>query len=72
MARFGINIGNVIGHAEALNSPYHRERYPSWRCLVHSDWLRKDMIKYRRRLKVVATNEGVPLGAGPQWEPSGC
>ena len=27
MLRYGINVGNVIGHAEILQSPFHRERY---------------------------------------------
>ena len=72
MAKYGISWGNVIGHAEALNSPYHREKVRSWRCLVHSDWLRRDMRKYRRRLKVVLRHEGIPLGSKPDWQPSGC
>jgi N-acetylmuramoyl-L-alanine amidase len=38
MERFHINIGNVIGHNETLQSPYHHELYASWRCLVHADF----------------------------------
>jgi N-acetylmuramoyl-L-alanine amidase len=38
MTRYGINIGNVIGHAETLQSRYLRELYPSWRCLVLADF----------------------------------
>ncbi len=72
MARFGISWGNVIGHAETLQSPYHHELYPSWRCMTHSDWLRKDMRVYRRRLRRLARREGVPAGDGPGWVPSGC
>jgi N-acetylmuramoyl-L-alanine amidase len=67
MQHFGINVGNVIGHAESLMSPYHRELYPSWRCMTHSDWLHRDMRIYRRRLRDLAQAKGVPGGAGPHW-----
>ena len=72
MLRYGINLGNVIGHAETLESPYHHERVASWRCSTHADWNRREMRIYRRRLKRVAGNLGVPLGAGPRWVDSGC
>jgi len=72
MDRYGISWGNVIGHAEALQSPYHHERVRSWRCLVHSDWQRRDMNVYRRRLKRLARHEGVPVGSRPRWVDSGC
>ena len=69
MQRYGINVGNVIGHAESLDSPYHREKYPSWRCMTHSDWLRPDMRVYRRRIRKLAQADGVGAGAGPKWQP---
>ena len=72
MARFGINIGNVIGHRETLDSPYHRELYPSWRCLVHADFPHWAMHKYRRRLRPVLSAHGVKAGKGPVWVDSGC
>lgn len=72
MLRYGINVGNVIGHAEILQSPYHREAYESWRCSTHADWDRGEMRIYRRRLKRVAQRLGVPPGAGPRWVGSGC
>jgi N-acetylmuramoyl-L-alanine amidase len=72
MARFGISWGDVIGHAEILQSPYHREGYPSWRCRTHADWNRREMRVYRTRLRRVARRLDVPLGAGPSWVPSGC
>lgn len=72
MARFGISWGNVIGHAEILQSPYHHERYEDWRCLTHADWNRAEMRIYRRRLKRVAERLGVPIGDGPSWVRSGC
>ena len=62
MSRYGISLGNVIGHNESLTSPYHRERYAAWRCQTHADWNREDMDVYRRRLAALARAEGVPLG----------
>ena len=72
MLRSGINVGNVIGHAEILQSRYHRERYEEWRCSTHADWNHGEMRIYRRRLKRVAQRLGVPVGAGPDWVDSGC
>ncbi len=72
MARYGISWGNVIGHAEILESPYHQERYASWRCLTHADWKRKEMRVYRRRLRRTARRLDVPIGDGPRWVDSGC
>ncbi len=72
MARYDISWGNVIGHAEILQSPFHRERYESWRCRTHADFDRDEMRRYRRRLKRTAMNLGVPIGAGPRWVESGC
>jgi N-acetylmuramoyl-L-alanine amidase len=48
--RYGIAVGNVIGHNESLSSPYHREDVPSLRAQTHSDFDRADMQVYRRRL----------------------
>ncbi len=72
MAKTGINVGNVIGHAETLESPYHHELYPSWRCQTHSDWQRRDMNRFRHRLRRLAERTGVVPGAGPRWVDSGC
>ena len=72
MARYGISIGNVIGHAESLRSRYHRERVRSWRCSTHSDWLHRDMRAYRRRLARLARREGIRLGDRPDWVRSRC
>jgi beta-N-acetylhexosaminidase len=62
MNRFGIQLRNVIGHSESLTSPFHRERYPSWRCQTHGDWSHPDMEIYRRDLARLARGAGVPLG----------
>jgi N-acetyl-anhydromuramyl-L-alanine amidase AmpD len=48
--RFHIKLRNVIGHAESLSSPYHRERVPSLRRQTHGDWRHGAMQIYRHRL----------------------
>lgn len=48
--RFQIKLRNVIGHAESLSSPYHRERVASLRNQTHGDWKHASMQIYRRRL----------------------
>jgi N-acetylmuramoyl-L-alanine amidase len=49
--RFHIRLRNVIGHAESLSSPYHRERVASLRGQTHSDWRHSSMRIYRRALR---------------------
>jgi len=49
--RFGIQVRNVIGHAESLTSPFHRERVPSLRTQTHGDWRHSSMLAYRERLR---------------------
>jgi hypothetical protein len=49
--RFQIKLRNVIGHAESLSSPYHRERLRSLRAQTHGDWRHRSMQTYRRRLR---------------------
>jgi beta-N-acetylhexosaminidase len=49
--RFGIGVGDVIGHAESLGSPYHRERVRSLRRQTHGDWRHASMQVYRRKLR---------------------
>ena len=61
MHRYGITLPNVIGHAESLTSPYHRELYAPWRCQTHGDWQHADMVVYRSRLAALARAEHVPL-----------
>jgi N-acetylmuramoyl-L-alanine amidase-like protein len=72
MVRFDINIGNVIGHAESLHSPHHLELYRDWRCLTHADFPHPAMREFRHRVRDLAATEGVAVGAGPRWQPSGC
>jgi beta-N-acetylhexosaminidase len=61
MRRFHITLANVIGHNESLTSPYHRERYPAWRCQTHADWNRKDMNIYRHDLVRLARADGISM-----------
>ena len=61
MTRFKISLPNVIGHAESLTSPYHRELYAPWRCQTHADWQHADMVIYRRDLLALAKSEHVTL-----------
>lgn len=49
--RFRIPVRNVIGHAESLRSPYHRERVPSLRRQTHGDWRHASMRVYRKKLR---------------------
>jgi len=58
MSRFHISLGDVIGHAESLTSPYHRELYAPWRCQTHADWTRTDMDRYRSLLAKFASQLG--------------
>jgi len=49
--RFGIRVRDVIGHAESLSSPYHRERVPGLRRQTHGDWRHASMQVYRQKLR---------------------
>ena len=49
--RFGIRVRDVIGHAESLRSPYHRERVPRLRRQTHGDWRHTSMRVYRQKLR---------------------
>lgn len=51
---FGIGLRDVIGHAESLSSPYHRERVARLRRQTHGDWQPASMRTYRARLRALA------------------
>jgi N-acetylmuramoyl-L-alanine amidase len=51
MGRYGIARRNVIGHAESLSSPYHRERVARLRRQTHGDMQHTTMTRYRRLLR---------------------
>jgi N-acetylmuramoyl-L-alanine amidase len=48
--RFHIKLTNVIGHAESLSSPYHRERVLILRNQTHGDWKHSSMRVYHQKL----------------------
>jgi N-acetylmuramoyl-L-alanine amidase len=48
--RYGIRDRDVIGHAESLSSPYHRERVTAMRRRTHGDFAPAAMRRYRRML----------------------
>jgi N-acetylmuramoyl-L-alanine amidase len=62
MQRYHIPLGDVIGHAESLTSPYHHELYPSWRCQTHADLQPADMAVYRARLRALLHRYHIPVG----------
>ncbi|HEY3764375.1 MAG TPA: peptidoglycan recognition family protein [Gaiellales bacterium] len=72
MQRYHIALGDVIGHAESLTSPYHHELYPAWRCQTHSDWLAPDMRVYRHRLRALLRRYDIPVGPAVRPVSSGC
>ncbi len=72
MHRYGISLPNVIGHAESLMSPYHRERYAPWRCQTHADWQHADMVTYRAKLAALAKSERVVLSTKGGPVPNRC
>jgi hypothetical protein len=72
MARYDVNVGNVIGHRETLDSPYRLELDPDWWCLVHADFPHAAMKEYRTRLRLVLARWEIPAGAPPVWVGSGC
>jgi N-acetylmuramoyl-L-alanine amidase len=73
MGRLHIQLRNVIGHNESLDSPFHREQVASWRCQTHGDWQHADMVKLRgdvaRYLRQFGIAPGPPWRAHPQ---AGC
>jgi N-acetylmuramoyl-L-alanine amidase len=72
MRRFHISLPNVIGHAESLTSPYHRELYAPWRCQTHGDWRHADMVVYRRKLAALARALHVAVSRAGGPVPSRC
>ncbi len=72
MHRYGINIAERDRPPEDLQSPYHHELYPTWRCQTHADFPHWAMHEYRQRLRKLATKRGIAVGAGPVWVHSGC
>jgi N-acetylmuramoyl-L-alanine amidase len=72
MGRYHIPLGDVIGHAESLTSPYHHELYGPWRCQTHSDWQPADMAVYRARLRALLHRYHIPIGKPVPRVSPGC
>ena len=72
LARYHVQLGDVIGHNESLTSPFHKELYPGWRCQTHADFPRVAMDEYRARLAKVARKDGVALGRMTDRVASSC
>jgi N-acetylmuramoyl-L-alanine amidase len=67
-----IDVRDVIGHAESLESPYHHERYRDWACMTHEDFGHRDMRTYRGLLRDLARANDVPIGPRPAWVEPHC
>jgi N-acetylmuramoyl-L-alanine amidase len=52
--RYSIRIRDVIGHAESLSSPYHREKVARLRRQTHADMSHPAMVRYRAKLRRMA------------------
>ena len=72
MQRYHIALGDVIGHAESLTSPYHHELDPAWRCQTHADFPTAAMRVYRARLRAHLRRYGIAAGAPVRQVSSGC
>lgn len=72
MWKYHVPLANVIGHAESLTSPLHKELYAPWRCQTHADWQHADMVVYRARLAALARRDGLRVGPTFRPRPSGC
>jgi len=57
--RYGIATRNVIGHAESLSSPFHRERVARLRRQTHGDFARPSMERYRALLNRMAAPDSL-------------
>ena len=49
--RYSIKVRDVIGHAESLSSPYHREKVARLRRQTHGDMSHPAMQRYRAKLR---------------------
>lgn len=71
MSRFGIAVGDVIGHSESVRSRFHRERYRPWRCQTHGDFSHATMRTYRHLLANRAGRAGLDT-TPPHWKHTTC
>ena len=61
--RFHVAVGDVIGHNESLDSPYHREHVAASRCQTHGDWRHADMQVFRTGVRQILQAHHLPAGA---------
>jgi N-acetylmuramoyl-L-alanine amidase len=61
--RYDLPPERVIGHAESLSSPFHKELIPSFQSQTHSDWRPPYMRHYRKKLSRTTCPGG--RGGGP-------
>jgi N-acetylmuramoyl-L-alanine amidase len=57
--RYRIATRNVIGHAESLSSPFHRERVARLRGQTHGDFAHRAMRRYRGLLERMAAADSL-------------
>lgn len=69
--RYGIARSDVIGHAESLSSPYHRERVARLRTQTHADMQGPAMARYRALLKGCPSAPTITTGPAPSAGPAG-
>jgi beta-N-acetylhexosaminidase len=70
--RYGIAVGNVIGHNESLSSPYHHEKVAALRRQTHADWTQAEMAPVRARLGRYRCGEaGANAGRSASKTPAG-
>ena len=67
-----LEVRDVIGHAESLESPYHHERYREWACTTGEEFDHRAMRTYRGLLRDLARANAVPIGPRPEWVESRC
>jgi N-acetylmuramoyl-L-alanine amidase len=72
VASEGIQVRNVIGHAESLESPYHLERNRDWACKTSGDFNHRSMRLYRGLLRGLARANDVAVGPSPDWVDPPC
>jgi len=72
MASERIEVRDVIGHAESLESPYHHERHRDWACMTDDDFGHRAMRTYRGLLRDLARANAVPIGPRPAWVEPRC
>ena len=72
MARFEVQLRNVIGHNENLTSPLRVEHVDSFKCQTHADWNHADMEVFRAKLASLADRFHVAVGPPATPVTSGC